>query len=180
GADGRIAIWRAGNAEPDRVLEGHTAPIAALAVSPDGTMLASASWDQTIRLWPLAGGAPRVLEGHTQNVNGVAFAPHRARLVSVGYDQSVRIWPLAGTPAPTVVVMPGPLNAVAIGGDGEIAAGAADEKLYFLTGDGTRVGEVAAGPRPVISIAISPDGLWVAAAGIGRGGGGGGRQDRKS
>ena len=167
GADGRIAIWRAGNAEPDRVLEGHTAPIAALAVSPDGTMLASASWDQTIRLWPLAGGAPRVLEGHTQNVNGVAFAPDGRTLVSVGYDQSVRIWPLAGTPAPTVVVMPGPLNAVAIGGDGEIAAGAADGKLYFLAGDGTRVGEVAAGPRPVISIAISPDGMLAAAAGIG-------------
>jgi cytochrome c len=167
GADGRIAIWRAGNAEPDRVLEGHTAPIAALAVSPDGTMLASASWDQTIRLWPLAGGAPRVLEGHTQNVNGVAFAPDGRTLVSVGYDQSVRIWPLAGPPAPTVVVMPGPLNAGAIGGDGEIAAGAADGKLYFLAGDGTRVGEVAAGPRPVISIAISPDGMLAAAAGIG-------------
>src|SRR5262245_53277923 len=32
GADARIAIWSAGKAEPDRVLEGHRAPIAALAV----------------------------------------------------------------------------------------------------------------------------------------------------
>ena len=61
GADGRIAIWSPGNAPPDAVLEGHTAPIAALALSPDGAILASASWDQTLRLWPLAGGAPRVL-----------------------------------------------------------------------------------------------------------------------
>ena len=37
-----------------------------------GATLASASWDQTVRLWPLAGGVPRVLDGHTQNVNGVA------------------------------------------------------------------------------------------------------------
>ena len=43
GADGRIAIWTPGKAEPDAVLEGHTAPIVALAASPDGTTLASAS-----------------------------------------------------------------------------------------------------------------------------------------
>src|SRR6202023_1494265 len=112
GADGRIAIWTPGKAEPDAVLEGHTAPIAALALSPDGTTLASASWDHSVPLWPLAGGAARVLEGHTQNVNGVAFAPDGRTLVSVSYDQSVRIWPCAGG-TPTVVAMPSPLNAVA-------------------------------------------------------------------
>jgi cytochrome c len=166
GADGRIAVWPAGNAQPDAVLEGHTAPIAALAVSGDGATLASASWDQTIRLWPLAGGAARVLEGHTQNVNGVAFAPDGSALVSVSYDQSVRIWPLSGG-APTVVAMPSPLNAVAIGSNGGIAAGGADGRVYFLAGDGTRAGEVAAGPRPVISLAISPNGALAAAASIG-------------
>src|ERR1017187_6857301 len=40
GADGRIAIWTPGNAQPDAVLEGHTAPIVALALSPDGATLA--------------------------------------------------------------------------------------------------------------------------------------------
>src|SRR5205085_10298758 len=60
GGDAHIAIWTPGNASPDRVLDGHTAPIAALAVSPDGKMLASAAWDRTVRVWPLAGGAPRV------------------------------------------------------------------------------------------------------------------------
>ena len=166
GADGRIAIWTPGNIQPDASLEGHTGPIAALAVSPDGTMLASASWDQTVRLWTLAGGPPRVLGGHTQNVNAVAFAPDGRTLVSAGYDLSVRIWPLAGG-APTIVTVPTPLNALAIGSDGEIAAGGADGKVYFLTGDGKPAGEVSAGPRPVISIAVSPDGALVAAAGVG-------------
>jgi cytochrome c len=166
GADGRIAIWTSGKTEPDAVLEGHTAPIVALAASPDGATLASASWDHTVRLWPLAGGAPRVLAEHSQNVNGVAFAADRA-LISVSYDQSVRIWPLAGAPTPTVVPMPTPLNAVAVGGDGEITVGGADGKVYFLAADGARAGEVAAGPRPVISIAISPDGVRLAAASIG-------------
>src|SRR3954471_14314386 len=167
GADGRIAIWTAGNAQPDAVLEGHAAPIAALAVSGDGATLASASWDQTVRLWPLAGGAARVLEGHAQNINGVAFAPDGRALVSVSYDHSVRIWPLSDRAAPTVVAMPSPLNAVAIGSNGEIAAGGADGRGYFLAADGGRAGEVAAGPRPVISLAISPDGALAAAASIG-------------
>lgn len=167
GADGRIAIWRTGKAEPDAVLEGHTAPIVALAVSPDGTTLASASWDHTVRLWPLAGGAPRVLEEHSQNVNGVAFAADGRAVVSVSYDQSVRIWPLSGSQPPTVVAMPTPLNSVAAGRDGEIAVGGADGKVYFLAANGARAGEVQAVPRPVISIAISPDGAQVAAASIG-------------
>jgi len=150
------------------VLEGQTAPIAALAVSPDGTTLASASWDQTVRLWPLAGGAPRVLEGHTQNVNGVL----RSLRMVARWSASATIRAFAsgrsrGSSAPTIVAMPSPLNAVAIGGDGEIVAGGADGRLYFLAGDGTGAGEVAAGPKPVISIAISPDGVWVAAASIG-------------
>jgi len=167
GADGRIAIWTSGKTEPDVVLEGHAAPIVALAISPDGATLASASWDHTLRLWPLAGGAPRVLGEHTQNVNGVTFAADGRGVISVSYDQSVRIWRLSGSQTPTVVTMPTPLNSVAAGNDGEIAVGGADGKVYFLSADGARAGEVAAGPRPVISIAISPDGAQVAAASIG-------------
>jgi cytochrome c len=167
GADGRIAIWAPGKTEPDTVLQGHTAPIVALAASPDGTTIASASWDQTVRLWPLDGSAPRVLDGHTQNVNGVAFTADGSALVSVSYDLSIRIWPLSGAQAPVVVSMPTPLNAVATSADGEIAVGGADGKVYFLTAGGAAAGEVTAGPRPVISLAMSPDSVRLAAATIG-------------
>jgi cytochrome c len=166
GADGRIAIWSAGRPQPDAVLEGHTAPIAALAASPDGMMLASASWDHTVRLWPSAGGAARVLEGHGQNVNGIAFAPDGQTLVSVSYDQSVRIWPIAGATPPVIVTLPSPLNAVAVASDGEIVAGGADGKLHVLTGSGTSAGDITAAAAPVTAIAISPDGALVAAATI--------------
>jgi cytochrome c len=166
GADARIAVWTAGSQQPDQVLEGHRAPIAALAVSPDGRTLASASWDHTIRLWSLPGGVQRALEGHTQNVNGVAFMLDGKSLVSVGYDLTVRIWPLAGG-EPVAITMPSPLNAVAVAPDGEIVVAGADGKVRFLATGGNEVGQVQAGPAPIVALAISTNGNRIAAAGIG-------------
>lgn len=165
GADGRIAIWRDGEPRPDTVLQGHTAPIVALSVSPDRTMLASAAWDHTVRLWPLAGGAPRVLEGHNQNINGVAFTPDGKSVVSAAYDLTLRIWPLDGS-APTIVTLPTPLSAVAVALDGEIVAAGANGMVYFLDRAGQQKAELQASPTPVIALAISGDGAFVAAAGI--------------
>jgi cytochrome c len=164
GADGRIAIWSGGKQQPDTVLQGHTAPIVALAVSPDGATLASAAWDNTVRLWPLAGGEPRVLEGHTQNVNGVAFTADGKSVVSASFDLTLRIWPLDDG-VPTIVTLPAPLSAVA-GAPDEIVAAGANGVVYFLNYAGERKGEVQVSPTPVISLAVSPDGALVAAAGI--------------
>lgn len=166
GADGRIAIWSSGKQQPDTVFEGHTAPIAALALSPDGTTLASASWDHTVRLWPLAGGAPRVLEGHTQNVNGIAFSADGGNLISVSYDLTLRIWPLDSSAAPSIVTLPTPLNSVVASSDGEISAAGADGKIYFLDRKGKLVSDVVAGPIPVIAMAMSQDGALLAAADV--------------
>jgi cytochrome c len=165
GEDGRIAVWKAGEQQPASVLTGHTAPIVALAVSPDGATLASASWDRTVQLWPLGGGAPRVLEGHQQNVNGVVFTADGA-LVSAGYDLTLRIWSPMTDGAPTIVTLPSPLNAVALAPDREIVAGGADGRVYFLSAAGDMRGDVEAGPMPVIALAVSPDGKLVAAASI--------------
>ncbi|HEY1473662.1 MAG TPA: c-type cytochrome [Pseudolabrys sp.] len=165
GADAHIAIWTLGKPDPDTVLDGHAGPIAALAVSPDGKWLASASWDHTVRLWPLVGGAPRVLEGHSQNVNGVAFSPDGGELVSAGYDATLRIWRLSDG-AVSVHGLPTPLNAVAIASDGEIVGAGADGKVYFLSPQGEVRGELQASATPVIALALSPDGSLIAAAGI--------------
>ncbi len=166
GADTRIAIWTAGHQQPDEVFEGHRGPIVGLAVSPDGSTLASASWDSSIRLWPLHSGAKRVLVGHTQNVNGVAFAPDGKSLVSVGYDLTLRIWPLPDG-SPEVITLPSPLNAVAVAADGEIAAAGADGWVRFLTAGAKHSGGVQAGQTPIVALAVSPDGALIAAASIG-------------
>jgi cytochrome c len=166
GEDARIAIWQPGELRPSMVLEGHRAPVVALAVSPDGTMLASASWDHTARLWPLAGGAPRVIEGHSQNVNGIAFAPDGRALVTAGYDATLRITPLVGEGAPIVTTLPTALNAVAVARDGEIVTAGADGKVYLLSAAGERQAEVEAAQTPIIAVALSNDGRRVAAASI--------------
>jgi len=165
-ADTRIAIWRAGEPQPQTVLKGHTAPVAALAASPNGRTLASASWDGTVRLWPFTGGAPRVLEGHRQNVNGVAFLVDGSAVVSAGYDGTLRIWPLTRTAPPVVNTFPTPLNVVVVAGDGEIATAGADGVVYFLSTAGVHRGSVPASDSPIIGLAISPDGTTLAAATI--------------
>jgi cytochrome c len=164
GEDARIAIWSAGKGEPERVLEGHHGPVAALAVAPDG-MIASASWDRTVRLWR-PDGTVRVLEGHHDNANGVAFTPDGQAVVSAGYDATVRIWPVNGEGAPTIATVPSALNTVAVAPDGEIAAAGANGRVYFLSPDGRLRGEVEVGETPIIALAVSRDGGLIAAAGI--------------
>ena len=165
GADAHIAIWTAGQQQPDRVFDGHTAPVAGLAVSPDGLLLASASWDHSVRLWSLSGGAPRVLDGNTQNVNGVAFSPDGKNVLSAGYDATLRIWPVSGGNG-AVYTVPSPLNAVVVAPDGEVVTAGANGKVYFVSPAGKILDEIEASPTPIISLAISPDGTLVAAAGI--------------
>ncbi len=165
GEDGKIAIWQPGASEPVKQFEGHTAPIVGLAVSPDGKKIASASWDRTVRVWSVEGGAPLVLEGHQQNVNGVAFMPDGKSIVSVSHDPQIRIWPLDGGAA-TIITLATPLNSVAVSPDGEIAAGGADGKVHFYSANGEPRGMADATPTPIIAVVVSPDGKRVAAAGI--------------
>lgn len=80
-----------------QTLEGHTKDISAIAFSPDGKYLASASFDHTIRLWDPATGALRsTLEGHLTVVSAVAFS-RDGHLASASWDETVRLWePVTG------------------------------------------------------------------------------------
>ncbi len=49
-------------------------------------MLASASWDGTVKLWNLKGKEIRTIEGHSAPVNSVKFSPDGQLLVSAGFD----------------------------------------------------------------------------------------------
>jgi WD40 repeat protein len=79
---------------PDRILaSGHTESIRVTAFNPDGSMLATGSADETIRLWdPRSGRTLRTLAGHEREVTSLAFSPDGRRLASSSPDMTVRVW----------------------------------------------------------------------------------------
>jgi cytochrome c len=166
--DGKIALWKPGEATPLAVLDGHTAPVAGLAVAERIGAVASASWDGTARVWigqGIVANQSVTLAGHQGNVNGVAFDRMQAAVITAGYDATLRIWPLTGGQA-IVVRLPAPLNAIATTFDGEIVVGGADGKLYIRKEDGSERLTIEAQDMPVTSLAVSPDGELIAAAGL--------------
>lgn len=94
---GSIGIWiyDAQTSQEIALLTGHTATVWSISFSADGKMLASASWDSTIRLWDVATGALRkTLKGHTGQVTGVSFSSDGETLVSGSADGTVLLWEL--------------------------------------------------------------------------------------
>ncbi len=73
-------------------LIGHRAGVRSVAWSPDGTRLATASWDGTARVWDATGREILALEGHRSQVNSVAWSPDGTRLATGGWDGTARIW----------------------------------------------------------------------------------------
>lgn len=76
-----------------RTLRGHTGWIGRIAWSPDGQVLASPSYDRTIRLWDVkTGECLRTLEGHTSGVYSVTIDSGGVTLASGSYDNTVKLW----------------------------------------------------------------------------------------
>ena len=91
--DARILRWEVKTGRALEPFRGHQGDVVRLALSPEGSRLASASADGTVRLWDVGTGESRVLHRHAGPALGVSFLPDGRQVVSSGSDGVIRLSP---------------------------------------------------------------------------------------
>lgn len=78
------------------VLAGHTRMTAAVAFSPDASLLASSGWDNTIKLWKVGQAVPKEWTTLKGSPSGVAFSPDGKTLAGGSAETAVVLWDVSG------------------------------------------------------------------------------------
>lgn len=88
-----IWIYDTTNGNELSLLTGHTQGVTSVCFNSDGSILASGSYDDTIRLWNMETGKfIRKLTGHNSNVYTIAFSPDDRTIVSGSRDEMIGFW----------------------------------------------------------------------------------------
>ena len=156
-----IYVWDTFTGNAFAMLDEHPDSINAIALSPDGTKLATAGGDWTVRLWEVnTGKYIRSLTGHPSAVNAVAFSPDGKILASAG--STLRLWD-----ADTSELLHanskdlGSINLLAFSPNGETLAtgGGWDHTVHLWDTDtGTLLTGLKGHTGKIRDIAFSPDG----------------------
>ena len=151
--------------EPLMTLVGHQGYIWSIAISPDGTRIASGATDMTIRVWDAVSG--RLLDDWVATEDNVAplrvaFSPDGTQVLSAGYDGAVRLWETAS--GRLLAILPGtagPVGPVCVQPRRGTGSRRGPATTRFASGIRTwlrRVATLVGHEAPVNSIAFSPDG----------------------
>jgi WD40 repeat protein len=130
--------------------------------------VASASHDNTVRLWDtVAGAARRTLERHSSSIMAVTFSPDGQLVASASSDNTVRLWDVTtGAALRTLVGHSSWINTVTFSPDGQLVASASHDSTVRLwdvaTGAARRMLEGHS--YWVNAVTFSPDGQLVASA----------------
>jgi WD40 repeat protein/energy-coupling factor transporter ATP-binding protein EcfA2 len=172
-----ISIVNAPLATP---LLGHTGAVYLTTFSPNGRLLATASYDRTVRLWNVSDRARpqqlgKPLTGHTSWVSSAVFSPDGRTLASAGDDGTVRLWDVTDPRQPRSLGGPltghdGTIFLAAFSPDGHTLATADEDHTVRLwdLGDPHHPAPLTAlkgHTDSVRSIAFSPDGRTLASGG---------------
>jgi cytochrome c len=159
GIVGVLAIAIAASAQAQ--LRGHGGPVRALAISPDGKLAVSGSFDTSAIRWSLErNAAVEVLRFHEGAVNAVAYLPD-GRIATAGEDGRLALW-RPGEPQPVAVLTghTAPVVALAVSPDGQTLASASwdhSARLWPLDGGAPRLLEGHA--QNINGVAFARDGV---------------------
>jgi len=181
GRDNQIWLWRVPSGDLEAVLAGHTAFVQGIAFSPLGDLLASVSWDGTVRLWRIPDGAQVRWENTPSNEPrrpnhpwGVAFSHDGAYLAVTAEVRTAEdgagqllVWRVADWQLIQAVDIGPNYCCVEFSSRGHILATSAPEgvRLWAIS-ESDGLNEIASLKRtPIVDLAFSPDGVYLAAAG---------------
>jgi WD40 repeat protein len=155
------------------VMYGHSGIVSSVAFREDGNLLASGSYDQTVRLWdPLSAEVTATeSKGHTGIVRGVAFAPNADKiLASASFDKTIDLWAPTKNDSrkyerkSTLTGHTDSVRSVAFSKTGLLASGSDDNtvRLWNLGAGTSRM--LKGHTDDVYAVAFSPDGKRLASA----------------
>ncbi|MFN0251064.1 MAG: WD40 repeat domain-containing serine/threonine protein kinase [Kofleriaceae bacterium] len=149
-------------------LRGHTGDIEILAMSPDRSLVATASDDATLRVWSIAERTSRyTLVGHVGPIEDVEFSPDGNHVASAGTDGNVYLWDVRTGTGRKLAGHKSTVRNVAFSPDGkQLASTGEDGRIYLwdvTTGTSKLVNERALGWRPLL---WSLDGTTIIAGGF--------------